>query len=46
MVHWEWEMIAAYVGEMVEYMSYLDALDLALERDRQAANELRASVDG
>lgn len=53
-MHWESTMIdtnvgdaliATYVGEMAEYMTYFDALALAIERDELAASELKESMN-
>jgi len=37
------EFVLGMVGEETEYMSWLDAQELALERDCMAANELEVS---
>lgn len=40
------EFVLAMVGEEMEYMSWNDALELAIERDNQAANELEVQFNG
>jgi len=41
---WQEELIKMFVGE-AEYLTYSEALDLALERDERAAEELEGDFN-